>query len=121
MWKFNLLEIIDRETINRVKMMMLIDELEWYGRDPISNYPYLYLLKRIIEEVKKKDWLSRDHQLSKTFSYLKEGVIDRSNLDEERDKKIYESGVYGYFVESLDFRKMFEGFIQGVKNFEREW
>ena len=120
-WKFNRIEVIDNEQIKTIKLAMLISDLEIYGKEPTNNYPWVYLLKRIIEEVEKRDWLFRDEEFAKTFYYLKEGVVNRTNLDEERDKKIYESGIRSYFIEGPDFRKMFDGFIQGIRRFEKEW
>lgn len=120
-WKFNLLEMIDREPISAIKMAVIVDNLEFYGKNPTDNYPYLYLLERAIKEVEKRDWLSRDEQLAKTFYYLKKGVINKTFLDEERDRKICQSGICGYFLELSGFNEMFEDFIQGVKRFKREW
>jgi len=120
-WRFSLLEMIDREQISRVKIAMILDGLEIYGKNPTNRYPYLYLLKRLVEEVEKRDWLARDDVLRKAFFYLKEGIIDRTFWDEERDRKIFENGVYGYFVESSDFKEMYEEFIKGIKRFKKEW
>lgn len=120
-WRFSLLEMIDREQIFRVKIATILDGLEIYGKNPTNRYPYLYLLKRLVEEVEKRDWLVRDEGLKKSFYFLKKGVIDKTFWDEERDQKIFENGVYGYFVESSDFKEMFNEFINEIKRFKGEW
>ena len=125
-YKFDAIEMINNQPISKDKMVMLVDCLEGiqktsFGHINRGKYPNLYLIRILIEEVEKRDWVLRNKQLEEVIESLKTNPINVYDFsDIESDRKRYSQGNY-YIVELGDINVRINRLLREVRHFQKEW